>query len=321
MTMIKVRRYLRGSGRVLAFVFAASVVWLLFDMAALRISLNDANSQLLKERSMREQARTRAPRPAKRGFQHPLQKVADAEGAPARRAPPRVAEVYRHGAAMRNEKVESFDMKQRSRTDKVLSEHQRGDAAKYSTPAVVKVDQKEVKLGGSKAVERPVSLQSKEPPAAQEEMLETKQEVAKARAVLQPSDKVKAEAQDVTKEGRRSANQTRPVQTTSHPSNKDVRGRQGVQVEQLKLKETMRAAVRDNVTAPRREASVHKVLALDATLAPRDPAAVGQFGQAAFASSGEDALVRKRWDEGYFNVYLSDKIPIDRALPDTRPDS
>lgn len=318
MTLIKVRRYLRGSGRVLAFVFAASVVWLLLDMAALRISLNDANSQLLKERSMRELARTRAPRPARRGFQHPLQKVADAEDAPVRRAPPRVAEVYRHGAARRDEKVESFDMKRRSRTEKVLSEHQRGDAAKYSTPTVVKVDQKEVKLGRSKAVERSVSLQSKEPPAAQEDMLEKKQEVAKARAVLQPSDK---EAQDVTKEGRQSANRTRPVQTTSHPSNKDVRGRQGVQVEQLKLKETVRAAVWDNVTAPRREASVHKVLALDATLAPRDPAAVGQFGQAAFASSGEDTLVRKRWDEGYFNVYLSDKIPIDRALPDTRPES
>uniref|UniRef100_A0A3B4WS44 Polypeptide N-acetylgalactosaminyltransferase 5 n=1 Tax=Seriola lalandi dorsalis TaxID=1841481 RepID=A0A3B4WS44_SERLL len=51
---MKVRRYLRGSGRVLAFVFIASVIWLLFDMAALRISINDANSQLLKERVIRE---------------------------------------------------------------------------------------------------------------------------------------------------------------------------------------------------------------------------------------------------------------------------
>uniref|UniRef100_A0A3Q2R149 Polypeptide N-acetylgalactosaminyltransferase 5 n=1 Tax=Fundulus heteroclitus TaxID=8078 RepID=A0A3Q2R149_FUNHE len=38
---MKVRRYLRGSGRVLAFVFIASVIWLLFDMAALRLSIND----------------------------------------------------------------------------------------------------------------------------------------------------------------------------------------------------------------------------------------------------------------------------------------
>lgn len=319
MTMMKVRRYLRGSGRVLAFVFAASVVWLLFDMAALRISLNDANSQLLKERSMREQARTRAPRPARRGSHHPLQKVADAEGAPARRAPPRVAEVYRHGAARAGEKVESLDQKRRSHTEKVLSQHQRGDAAKYLTPAVVKVDQREVKLARNKAAERAASLQSKEPPAAQEETLETKQEVAKARAVPQPSDKVKVEAQGVTK-GRPQANQTLHIQTTSRPSNKDVRRQQDVKVEQLKLKETVRPAVQENPATPRKEATMHKVLALDATLAPRDPAAVGQFGQAAFASSGEDTQVRKRWDEGYFNVYLSDKIPIDRALPDTRPD-
>uniref|UniRef100_A0A671YY93 Polypeptide N-acetylgalactosaminyltransferase 5 n=1 Tax=Sparus aurata TaxID=8175 RepID=A0A671YY93_SPAAU len=52
--MMKVRRYLRGSGRVLAFVFIASVIWLLFDMAALRMSLNDVNSQLLKESVIRE---------------------------------------------------------------------------------------------------------------------------------------------------------------------------------------------------------------------------------------------------------------------------
>lgn len=321
MTMMKVRRYLRGSGRVLAFVFAASVVWLLFDMAALRISLNDANSQLLKERSMRKQTQTREPRPARRGFQHPLQKVVDAEVAPGRRAPPRVAEVYRHGAAREGEKVESFEQKLRGRTEKVLSEHRRGDAAKYLTAAVAKVDQREVKLERSEATERPASLQSKESPAAQEETLETKQEAAEAGAVLQPPYKVKVETQGVTKEGRRQANRTRPIQTTSHPSNKDVRGQQDVQVEQPKLKERVRPSVRENVTAPRKEASVHKVLALDATLAPRDPAAVGQFGQAAFASSGEDAQVRKRWDEGYFNVYLSDKIPIDRALPDTRPDS
>ncbi|CAG09322.1 unnamed protein product [Tetraodon nigroviridis] len=49
--MMKVRRYLRGSGRVLAFVFVASVVWLLFDMAALRLSINDVNSRILKEQS------------------------------------------------------------------------------------------------------------------------------------------------------------------------------------------------------------------------------------------------------------------------------
>lgn len=328
MTMMKVTRYLRGSGRVLAFVFAASVVWLLFDMAALRISLNDASSQLLKERSMRERARTREPRPARQGFLHPLQKVAEADGAPSRRAPPRVAEVYRHGAARKGEQVRTFDEKRRGRPEKVPSENQGGDGAKYSTPRAVKVDQREAKLERSRPIERAASLQTKTPPAAQEETQEPKREVAKAKAVLQTPGEVKVKAQGVTKEGRLLANQTHPLKTTSDPSNKDVRGKEDVQVqvELPKLKETLRPAVvrpavRQNATAPKKEASLHKVLALDVTMAPRDPAAVGQFGQAAFVSSKEDAEVRKRWDEGYFNVYLSDKIPIDRALPDTRPDT
>lgn len=324
--MMKVRRYLRGSGRVLAFVFAASVVWLLFDMAALRISLNDANSQLLKERSMRERARTREPRPARLGFLHPLQKVVEADGAPSRRAPPRVAEVYRHGAARKGEQVRTFDEKRRGRPEKVPSENQGGDRAKYSTPRAVKVDQREAKLERSRPIERAASLQTKKPLAVQAETQETEREVAKAKAVLQTPGKVKVKARGVTKEDRLLANQTHPLKTTSDPSNKDVRGKEEVQVELLKLKETLRPAVvrpavRQNATAPKKEASLHKVLPLDVTVAPRDPAAVGQFGQAAFVSSREDAEVRKRWDEGYFNVYLSDKIPIDRALPDTRPDT
>ncbi|XP_032045965.1 polypeptide N-acetylgalactosaminyltransferase 5 [Aythya fuligula] len=43
--MHKLRKLFRGSGRALAFVFVASVVWLLFDMAALRLSFGDAAGQ------------------------------------------------------------------------------------------------------------------------------------------------------------------------------------------------------------------------------------------------------------------------------------
>uniref|UniRef100_A0A3Q2Q0R7 Polypeptide N-acetylgalactosaminyltransferase 5 n=1 Tax=Fundulus heteroclitus TaxID=8078 RepID=A0A3Q2Q0R7_FUNHE len=82
---MKVRRYLRGSGRVLAFVFIASVIWLLFDMAALRLSINDVNSQLLRERVNREkeimmlkkqqQQHVWATQPKRRGFKHPARNV------------------------------------------------------------------------------------------------------------------------------------------------------------------------------------------------------------------------------------------------------
>ena len=47
--MNKIRKFFRGSGRVLAFIFAASVIWLLFDMAALRLSFSEINTQILKE--------------------------------------------------------------------------------------------------------------------------------------------------------------------------------------------------------------------------------------------------------------------------------
>uniref|UniRef100_H3DGE1 Glycosyltransferase 2-like domain-containing protein n=1 Tax=Tetraodon nigroviridis TaxID=99883 RepID=H3DGE1_TETNG len=38
-------------------------------------------------------------------------------------------------------------------------------------------------------------------------------------------------------------------------------------------------------------------------------------------SPPNSTAVRERWDEGFFNVYLSDRIPVDRAVPDTRPES
>uniref|UniRef100_A0A3Q2DPL1 Polypeptide N-acetylgalactosaminyltransferase 5 n=1 Tax=Cyprinodon variegatus TaxID=28743 RepID=A0A3Q2DPL1_CYPVA len=76
-----------------------------------------------------------------------------------------------------------------------------------------------------------------------------------------------------------------------------------------------------NHSSPVRKPGVHKVLSLDATNSPRDPNAVGQFGQAVILPGSKDAEVMKRWDEGHFNVYLSDQIPVDRAVPDTRPES
>uniref|UniRef100_A0AAZ1XZR7 Glycosyltransferase 2-like domain-containing protein n=1 Tax=Oreochromis aureus TaxID=47969 RepID=A0AAZ1XZR7_OREAU len=140
---MRLRRYLRDSGRVLAFVFVASVIWLLFDMAALRMSLNEVNTQLVKERVIRDKEifkqQLKATQHMRRGFKHPV------------------------------------------------------------------------------------------------------------------------------------------------------------------------------------KSGVHKVLSLDLTSSPRDANAVGQFGQPAVVGWKEDAEVKKRWDEGHFNVYLSDKIPVDRAIPDTRP--
>lgn len=63
----------------------------------------------------------------------------------------------------------------------------------------------------------------------------------------------------------------------------------------------------------------HRVLSVDATLAPRDPRAPGQFGHPVAVPDDKQEEAKSRWKEGNFNVYLSDLIPVDRAIADTRP--
>nr|XP_031361333.1 polypeptide N-acetylgalactosaminyltransferase 5 [Lonchura striata domestica] len=63
----------------------------------------------------------------------------------------------------------------------------------------------------------------------------------------------------------------------------------------------------------------HRVLSMDATLAPRDPRAPGQFGHPVAVPDDKQEEAKSRWKEGNFNVYLSDLIPVDRAIADTRP--
>ncbi|KAJ6660848.1 hypothetical protein lerEdw1_017474 [Lerista edwardsae] len=67
------------------------------------------------------------------------------------------------------------------------------------------------------------------------------------------------------------------------------------------------------------EVRLHKVLAIDRSLVPRDPTAVGQFGRPAVVPGEKKEEAKRRWNEGNFNVYLSDLIPVDRAIEDTRP--
>ncbi|XP_060683879.1 polypeptide N-acetylgalactosaminyltransferase 5 [Hemiscyllium ocellatum] len=67
-------------------------------------------------------------------------------------------------------------------------------------------------------------------------------------------------------------------------------------------------------------AGVHKVLAIDMTISPRDSKAVGQFGHRAIVPKEHEKIAKEKWNEGHFNVFLSDMIPLDRAIPDTRPE-
>ena len=63
----------------------------------------------------------------------------------------------------------------------------------------------------------------------------------------------------------------------------------------------------------------HRVLAMDVTLAPRDPQAPGQFGHPVAVPDDKQEEAKSRWKEVNFNVFLSDMIPVDRAIADTRP--
>ncbi|XP_053327290.1 polypeptide N-acetylgalactosaminyltransferase 5 [Spea bombifrons] len=74
-----------------------------------------------------------------------------------------------------------------------------------------------------------------------------------------------------------------------------------------------------NQVAMARSSGKHKVLTLDRTMAPRDLRAPGQFGRPLKVPKDKEAEANRRWKEGNFNVYLSDLIPLDRAIEDTRP--
>ncbi|XP_040005170.1 polypeptide N-acetylgalactosaminyltransferase 5 [Xiphias gladius] len=379
--MMKVRRYLRGSGRVLAFVFIASVIWLLFDMAALRISINDVNSQLLKEQVIREREvfkqQSRVTQLMKRGFKNPVQRV-DLAVTQAGKGPLslgiRLAQVYRQGGRKEDKKENSFEQRgdnlpKADRSKSVASKHQQGAAlqnvtSKHGVPAkkkAVNLDLNEAKLEKNRVIDSsnkvtlPAVLSNKTQvsPGAQKNkyapLPTSKKEPIKTGDAVQgtldkmdskTNEKVKDELRKTgTKVSQLQAKEAHPVKTTSKPPNKDVKekdvniDKEKKQVENIDkshknaTKEPPKPVIKlqagevskDNSTAVRKP-GVHKVLPLDVTLTPRDVNAVGQFGQAAFVASNEDAEVRKRWDEGHFNVYLSDQIPVDRAIPDTRPE-
>ncbi|XP_040296823.1 polypeptide N-acetylgalactosaminyltransferase 5 [Bufo bufo] len=63
----------------------------------------------------------------------------------------------------------------------------------------------------------------------------------------------------------------------------------------------------------------HKVLTVDSTMSPRNPRAPGQYGRSVVVPKDKEEEASRRWKEGNFNVYLSDIIPLDRAIEDTRP--
>lgn len=53
--MNKIRKFFRGSGRVLVFIFVVFVIWLFFDMVVFRFLFSEINIRVLKEDIVRRE--------------------------------------------------------------------------------------------------------------------------------------------------------------------------------------------------------------------------------------------------------------------------
>ena len=328
---------MRDSGRILAFVFVASVVWLLFDMAALRISFNDNSSLLLKERMMKErglsrlQARTT---PAmKRRFRHPVQKLDPAVKLRVKGSPGPVidlAQVYIRGRGGRQEQLIKGkpvdNQPKEGLVKKDAPKHEEG--AKHGAPVekkAVNLDVNEAKLEKSNVVDVPKEGAL---PAEGSDEIQVPDSKEEAGAIVEKSDSKKVPDKVAhSEEAHPDEAAPKPVQPEDvkdkqkeQRQDEDTGKKDVVPPKQQHKPVEPHAGEGSKVKATRKPGGVHKVLSLDVTLSPRDDRALGQFGQAALVGSHEDAEVRRRWDEGHFNVYLSDQIPLDRAIPDTRPE-
>lgn len=341
--MIRLRRYLRGSGRALAFVFIASVIWLLFDMAALRLSITDVNSKLLKEQVIQE--REAFKRQLTRAGKAPLDSRIQ------------LARVYRQGGKkpdrMLGEKHVNSSVDQGGKSpkmDRPKDEYKQGAASQNVTLA----KKKEAHLNLTrKQVEKMTVIDDSmkvlphaavsDPPKTPLDARESKRvplpastkALVKSGAVQNAPDAKTSVKVEEGPKAELQALETHPVKITTEAPSKTVIANvlmnrteeKHVGVTQNHLQESANATIRQSAdegsegNATVRKSGLHRVFLLDVTRTPRDSNALGQFGQAALVSVGEDAEVKKRWDEGHFNVYLSDKIPVDRAVPDTRPET
>lgn len=353
MSMMKLRRYLRGSGRVLAFVFIASIIWLLFDMAALRMSLNDVNSQLLKERVIRERElfkhqQSKMSQVIQGGFGHPVQKVnqgvTPANNNGLHNVDKLAENVYRGRkrehffgedkmrfkqqgdnlpkSPLPEDKNEPtlHDTKTKPQTEQP-KKHVAWNINRNNQQAIVvpKDVKQQSSFQDNEVVELPNKIEINDPQRPPDA---PKNEQAKPQAQLEAKDEplpAKTTSNTLIKEEQKVNIAITEAQVKANAkAEENVVGKEPVQ---FLTKPQEKVDFKENVTAVRKKPGVHKVLSLDMTQAPRNPNAVGQFGQAVILGSEEDAEVKRRWSEGHFNVHLSDQIPLDRAIPDTRPET
>ncbi|KAG7278724.1 hypothetical protein CRUP_023373 [Coryphaenoides rupestris] len=383
---MKIRKYFRGSGRVLAFVFIASVIWLLFDMAALRLSMSDTTRSVsssssslkaLKERMALRSQTTRAHHGGggTAGFRHPVvQRGPPYEGSDNVQLLNKVAQAYRR----KRKNQEYLERQQqlgrnKSNEESLVGLKQKKDSVHQGDLPLLLPKEHPLPGDSKKAVdlEEQLPLEPKKAVDLEEQSPLEPKEAAHKGELVNVTDavaltKVPKAPLVIVQEDQRA-----PPPTSLLPDAKqdvDIRdtrvdSKANIQVQaalkdkaaeqekkgkpakpyNLKKKEkhdnkivyksnftdTEGAAGQsepdrslDSVARPlvaKRKSALHKVYALDMTSAPRDAQAVGQYGNAAKVPSDKALEAKGRWAEGHFNVFLSDQIPLDRAIPDTRP--
>ncbi|XP_061648391.1 polypeptide N-acetylgalactosaminyltransferase 5 [Phyllopteryx taeniolatus] len=304
---IRFLRYLRGSGRVLGFVFVASVIWLLLDMAALRLSIGDVNSRLVNERTIREQEMVRRP-----------DKVSDSSDF-------KPVRVYRRYTG--KEQMTGRDKK-----------NLQGDPGESQPEFAVKkpvsmidtsllennmVNNDSIALRRSVETEiiKPVKTAPNTSVQAFNPHQVVKEELPVQTTHNASSVKKEKQMEDFPGQGTNHASLLKEEKQIEelpiHGTHNVPSVKEGKEIGEMLENNSIIVHVNDTHAV---KAGVHQVLSLDLTAAPRNLNAVGQFGQAAVVPSDKELVAHQRWNEGYFNVYLSDQIPVDRAVPDTRPE-
>ncbi|XP_052531587.1 polypeptide N-acetylgalactosaminyltransferase 5 isoform X2 [Tympanuchus pallidicinctus] len=372
------RRLFRGSGRALAFVFVASVIWLLFDMAALRLSFGDNGARAAAERGRRERERPwRAPPESEGGSRrdHSLPKATAARlaaaagsrgGADGRSVPTTAAgERGPGGERSPSESAAPSGGARPGGSVAAVSVPHNVAPAVSAAPARTEdaVADRTVRGGGEPRV--PPSRAGGSAPSrkaafpAKRNGTEgaahgahgsphTGGGAPTARAARHGESRGGENAASpsehfvlISKEGVNVSNPAAPNfgfdsegHFTRSQALHQVLGSNGTSTTQASSSTaaprtpghgTSRAAAAGPGAAPElggQEAAgigTHRVLAMDVTLAPRDPQAPGQFGHPVTVPDDKQEEAKSRWKEGNFNVFLSDLIPVDRAVADTRP--
>lgn len=316
-------------------MFIASVIWLIFDIVALRISFSDVNQDFKEREIILKQRRQDY---ANDLIKYPLQKVNLHKRKSLKnfnRLERKVDEVYRkwpkpesqnplHGLTSKfifveqkkeiHQNKRSTTPKKTNETKTIFNDKVSNLTARINTINTVFNHQAKVKLNVnahtfSKAlavVQQKVYPDNTSVMSHYEINIDVGSQKNLTNDLLKPveTDKLK----NITHSRKKHADtfkKTKP-DITRKPSDLTAQ------------EEALRVLPSSSVWM-RRSGGHHKVKVLDVTDRPRDPHAVGQFGQPARVPRDEELESKRRWSEGYFNVFLSEQIPIDRAIPDTRP--